>query len=160
MAMNSKPILDQTDLLIISKMLEEAKTPYAELGKELLVSGGTIHVRHNKLKELGIITGSTLKVNFQALGYEICAFVGINLTKSAFYDHVLKTLKTIPEIVSAHYTTGQYSIFVKLMCKDSAQLREVLSKQIGLIEGIKSTETFLSLDEPINRMPQVISSEA
>jgi len=159
MAKNSKSTLDQVDLLIISKMLEEAKTPYAELGKELFVSGGTIHVRHNKLKELGIITGSTLKVNFQALGFELCVFVGIYLTKSAFYDHVLRTLKTIPEIVSAHYTTGQYSIFVKLMCKDSEQLREILSRQIGMIEGIKSTETFISLDEPINRMPQVVSLE-
>jgi len=129
--MKTKSILDQVDLLILSKMLEEARTTYAELGKEIFVSGGTVHVRLNKLKDLGIITGSTLKVDFKLLGYEICAFIGIHLIKSAFYKDVVKALRTIPEVVNAHYTTGQYSIFAQVRCTDSENLRSVLSEQIG-----------------------------
>jgi len=158
--MKTKHNLDEVDLLILSKMLEEARTTYAEIGQEIFVSGGTVHVRLNKLKDLGIITGSTLKVDFKLLGYEICAFIGIHLIKSAFYEQVLRTLKTIPEVINAHYTTGQYSIFAELKCTDSENLRSVLSEQIGLIEGIQTTETFLSLEEPINRQPQIISEDS
>jgi Lrp/AsnC family transcriptional regulator for asnA, asnC and gidA len=160
MAMNQQTNIDQTDLLIISKMLEDSSTSYLELGKMIFVSGGTVHVRLNKLKKLGIITGSTLKVNYRVLGYEVLAFVGIYLTNSSLYQQVTETLETIPEIVSAHGTTGQYSILVKLICTDSDHLRDVLFNQIGMIAVIHRTESFLSLAEPIQRLPQVIPSES
>lgn len=158
--MNQQPKLDQTDLLIITQVLVDAKMSYSELGQSIFVSGGTVHVRLNKLQEYGIITGSTLKVNFRVLGYEVLAFVGIHLAKSSSYKQVIKILETIPEIVNArYYTIGEYSIFIQLMCTDSDHLREVLSNQIGLIEGIQRTETFLSLEEVIQRRPQVISDD-
>ena len=87
-------------------MLEDAKTSYAEIGKELHVSGGTVHVRLKKLSEMGVITGSKLKVDFSKLGFDVIAFVGIFLEKSQFYANVIADLKEIPEVISAHYTTG------------------------------------------------------
>ena len=154
--MKHKYELDETDLSIISMMLEDAKTSYAEIGQRLFVSGGTVHVRLKKLTELGIITGSKLKVNFSKLGYDIIAFIGIFLEKSQYYNDVIKDLKEIPEVVNAHYTTGNYSIFARLVCRDTDHLREVLSGKIQQIEGIQRTETFISLEESINRPPQVL----
>lgn len=157
--MKSKFDLDHIDLQIISMMLEDAKTSYAEIGQKLFVSGGTVHVRLKKLTEMGIITGSKLKVNYAKLGFDIIAFIGIFLEKSELYPNVIKSLKDIPEVISAHYTTGNYSIFTKIMCSDTDHLREVLSNKIQKIQGIQRTETFISLEESINRPPKVYDGE-
>ena len=137
--------LDNTDLRIIAMMLEDAKTSYAEIGKELHVSGGTVHVRLKKLSEMGVITGSKLKVDFSKLGFDVIAFVGIFLEKSQFYSDVIADLRNIPEVISAHYTTGNYSIFTKILCRDTDHLREVLSSKVQQIDGIQRTETFTFL---------------
>jgi len=151
--------LDKTDLSIIAMMLEDAKTSYADIGKELHVSGGTVHVRLKKLSEMGVITGSKLKVDFTKLGYDVIAFVGIFLEKSQYYTQVIESLDQIPEVISAHYTTGNYSIFARLICRDTDHLREILSNKVQQIEGIQRTETFISLEESINRPPTVITQE-
>ncbi len=147
--------LDNTDLRIIAMMLEDAKTSYAEIGKELHVSGGTVHVRLKKLSEMGVITGSKLKVDFSKLGFDVTAFVGIFLEKSQYYGDVIADLKKIPEVISAHYTTGNYSIFTQVICRDTDHLREVLSTKIQQINGVQRTDTFISLEEPIHRPPSV-----
>lgn len=157
--MKHKLELDDTDHQIISIMLDDAKTSYADIGQKLFVSGGTVHVRLKKLTEQSVITGYKLKVDFSKLGFDIIAFIGIFLEKSQFYPDVIKALKEIPEIVSAHYTTGNYSIFARVMCKDTDHLREVLSNKIQKIEGIQRTETFISLEESINRPPQIVQMQ-
>ena len=108
--MKPKHELDDIDLNIISIMLDDAKTSYADIGAKLFISGGTVHVRLKKLTELGIITGSKLKVDFEELGYDIKAFLGIYLEKSQYYSDVVIELKKIPEVISAHYTTGNLSL--------------------------------------------------
>ncbi len=151
-----KPIdIDRIDRAIISIMLEDAKTSYAEIGQRLFVSGGTVHVRLKKLIDQGVIKGSKLKVDFSKLGFDIVSFLGIYLERSNMYEKVIDQLKDIPEVVSAHYTTGSYSIFAKIMCKDTLHLRSVLSEKIQQIDGIQRTETFISLEESINRPPQI-----
>jgi Lrp/AsnC family transcriptional regulator, regulator for asnA, asnC and gidA len=143
--------IDQLDRQIISKLIEDANTPYTDLAKQLFVSSGTIHVRMNKLEKMGLVKGATLKIDYHKLGYDITAFLGIYLDKSSLYDDVAKQLEAIPEIVEAHYTTGLYSIFVKIMCRDTNHLRDILHDKIQKINGIQRTETFIALDESINR---------
>jgi len=140
-------------------MLQNAETPYAELGKKLFVSGGTIHVRIKKLEELGIIKGKKLKVNFSVLGYDITAFVGIFLEKSSLYDTVAKELEKIPEIIRLNYTTGNYSMYIEIVCKDINQLRRVLHDDLQKIKGIERTETLISLAESFNRSVRVAAEE-
>ena len=148
--------LDHVDLQIIALMLDDAKTSYADIGQQLFVSGGTVHVRLKKLMEMGIITGSSLKVDYSKLGFDIIAFIGIFLEKSQYYNDVVIELRKIPEVISAHYTTGNYSIFATIICHDTNHLREILSGGIQKIEGIQRTETFISLEESIERPPKVI----
>lgn len=147
--------IDKLDLSIIQEMLENAEMPYAELGKKLFVSGGTIHVRIKKLEELGIIKGKKLKVNLNKLGYDITAFVGIFLEKSSLYDVVAKELERIPEIIRLNYTTGNYSMYLEIICKDINQLRHVLHDDLQKIKGIERTETLISLAESFNRSARV-----
>lgn len=149
--------IDGVDLKIISILTFDAKTPYAELGEQIGVSAGTIHGRIKKMIDQGIIHGSKLSVDYNRLGYDICAFLGIYLKESNMYDSASRALKKIPEVVEAHYTTGVYSIFVKILCQDTDHLRRILSNKIQKIEGIQRTETFISLHESINR-PLLIDS--
>ena len=158
--MSLKLNLDKLDLQIIQEMLENAETPYAELGKKLFVSGGTIHVRIKKLEEFGIANGKKLSVNLKKLGYDITAFVGIFLEKSSMYDAVAKDLEKIPEIVRLNYTTGNYSMYIEIVCKDINQLRSVLHDELQKIKGIERTETLISLVESFNRNVQVTKNES
>lgn len=151
--------IDKLDLKIIQEMLDNADTPYAELGKKLFVSGGTIHVRIKKLEELGIVKGKRLKVNLSRLGYDITAFVGIFLEKSSLYDEVAKEIEKIPEIIRLNYTTGNYSMYLEIVCKDINQLRHVLHDGLQKIKGIERTETLISLAESFNRSASVIDQE-
>src|SRR6187397_614533 len=106
--MGAKLNLDKLDLQIIHAMMDDAGISYADLGKKLFVSGGTIHVRIKKLQEMGIVKGTKLNVDLKLLGYDITAFVGIYLEKSSLYDVVAEDLKKIPEIVRLNYITGNY----------------------------------------------------
>lgn len=157
--MATKFNIDKLDLSIIQEMLENAETPYAELGKKLFVSGGTIHVRIKKLEELGIVKGKRLKVNLNKLGYDITAFVGIFLEKSSLYDMVAKDLEKIPEIIRLNYTTGNYSMYIEIVCKDINQLRKVLHDDLQKIKGIERTETLISLAESFSRSVRVSGQE-
>jgi Lrp/AsnC family transcriptional regulator for asnA, asnC and gidA len=148
---NKSSDFDETDIHIISILTFDAKTPYAEIGERIGVSAGTVHGRIKKMIDHGIINGTRLSVDYTRLGFDICAFLGIYLRESSLYDAASKALKKIPEVVEAHYTTGVYSIFVKILCKDTDHLRSVLSDKIQKIEGIQRTETFISLHESINR---------
>jgi len=143
--------IDKLDKQILALLMEDATMPFTEIAKRLYVSGGTIHVRMKKLKDIGIVKSAHLAVNHHKLGYDISAFLGIYLQKSSLYNEVTDELVRIPEIVSAHYTTGTYSIFAKIICKDTQHLRHVLHGKIQNISGIQRTETFISLEESIDR---------
>src|SRR3982751_4436875 len=154
--MTAKLNLDKLDLDIIHHMMENAEISYADLGKKFFVSGGTIHVRIKKLEELGVVKGTKLNVDIKTLGYDVIAFIGIFLEKSSLYDTVAKELRKIPEIVRLNYTTGNYSMFAEVVCKNIQQLRFVLHDELQKIKGIERTETFISLDESFNRNVLVI----
>jgi len=156
-ALNSE--IDNLDIQILSILMKNATTPYTEIAKELIVSGGTIHVRMKKLEEMGVIKGASLEVDPQKLGYDITAFVGIYLEKSSLYDTVAKDLRRIPEIIRLNYTTGNYSMFLEIVCKDIDQLRFVLHDELQKIKGIERTETFISLEEDFSRNVQVAPAE-
>ena len=154
--MGSKLNIDKLDLQIIQALIEDADISYADLGKKLFVSGGTIHIRLKKLEEQKIIKGRKLVADLKALGYDVIAFIGVYLEKSSLYDAVANELKKIPEIVRLNYTTGNYSMFAEIVCKDIQQLRFVLHDKLQNIVGIERTETFISLEENFNRTVNVV----
>ena len=154
--MSSNYKIDNTDLKILEILMENAKRPYTEVAKKVFVSGGTVHVRMNKMEEAGIAEHTTIKVNYAKLGYDITAFIGIYLEKSALYDTVMAKLKAIPEITNIHYTTGNYSMFVKIHCKDTNHLKAVLHDKIQQVDGIERTDTMISLEESLDRNLKLI----
>ena len=147
--------LDKLDLLIIANMMQDSGISYADLGKKLFVSGGTIHVRIKKLQDLGVVVGTRLKVNLKLMGYDVVAFIGIYLEKSSMYDSVADDLNKIAQIVRLNYTTGNYGMFAEIVCKDITELKYVLHDELQKIKGIDRTETFISLSETFNRTVKV-----
>jgi Lrp/AsnC family transcriptional regulator for asnA, asnC and gidA len=147
--------LDNTDLAILNILMQDARRPFTEVAEEVFVSPGTVHVRMRKMEKLGLIKNSQLQVDLSKLGLDVTAFLGVYLQKSSLYDDVVTALKAIPEIVDCHYTTGAYSMFVKIVCRDTNHLKNILHDSIQPIEGIERTETFISLEESINRQVQL-----
>ncbi len=143
--------VDNIDLKILEILMQDSKKPFTEVAKKVNVSQGTVHVRMNKMEEAEIVEKNTLKINYAKLGYDITAFIGIYLEKSALYDQVLMKLKEIPEITNIHYTTGNYSMFIKIHCKDTNHLKIVLHDKMQQVEGIDRTETMISLEESLDR---------
>lgn len=143
--------IDNIDLQILDILNQNAKKPYTEVAKKVYVSGGTVHVRMKKMEDMGLVTGTTLELDYTKMGYDISAFIGIYLEKSAMYDDVILQLKKITEITNLHYTTGNYSIFAKLYCKDTKHLKDILYDKIQKIAGISRTDTMISLEESLNR---------
>ncbi|SNT35840.1 transcriptional regulator, AsnC family [Ekhidna lutea] len=143
--------IDNVDLKILNMLSEDAKMPYTEVAKKVFVSGGTVHVRMKKMEEMGIVKGTTLRIDYSKLGYDITCFLGIYLEKSSLYDRVVAELKEIHEIATIRYTTGNYNIFCKIYCKDTQHLKDVLHDKIQKVDGIESTETFISLEESVNK---------
>ena len=149
--MEKKTDLDPLDYKILKILVEDANLPYTEIGQRLDVSGGTVHVRMKKMESLGIVKGAQLLIDYSKIGWDISAFLGIYLDKSSLYEDVAKQLEAIPEVVNIHYTTGIYSIFAKIICRDTQHLREVLHDKIQRVSGIQRTETFISLEESLIR---------
>jgi Lrp/AsnC family transcriptional regulator for asnA, asnC and gidA len=78
-------MIDQLDRNILSALMTDAKTAYAELAGRFGVSPATIHVRIEKLKQQGVITGTHLAVDSKALGYDVECFIGIKLNSAGDY---------------------------------------------------------------------------
>src|SRR6478609_9552785 len=153
MALNYE--IDNTDLQILNILMENAFTPYTEIGKKLFVSPGTVHVRMNKMEKLGIVKPPQLQIDLAKLGMDVTAFIGVFLIRSDMYDKVVVQLKKIDEVVACNYTTGNYSLFLKLVCRDTQHLREVLHDKLQKIEGISRTETLISLEESFSRQMKI-----
>jgi Lrp/AsnC family transcriptional regulator for asnA, asnC and gidA len=147
--------IDKLDRQILSMLMLDSTIPYTEIAKELVISAGTVHVRMKKLIDTGVVVGSHLEINPSKVGYDICAFLGIFLDKGSEYNDSVARLKKVPEVVELHYTTGAYSMFAKIICRDTQHLREVLNEQIQAIKGVQRTETFISLEQSIKRQVEV-----
>ena len=147
--------LDNLDRDILRILQREARTPYAEIARELDVSGGTIHVRLGKMKTAGIILGARQEINYRALGFDVAALVGIRIASAHGIDVICDKLRAMPEIVEIHYTTGGYSLVAKVIVRQMEDLHKLLAGKLREHEEIGSTETFVILGTLEDRDPQI-----
>lgn len=143
--------IDNLDKKILAHLLQEARTPYAKIAENLDVSAGTIHVRIEKMRQAGVIQGTKVRIDPKALGYDVCCFVGVYLKSAKDYQPVKEQLIEIPEVIEAYYTTGQYSILLKVVAPDIDRFQHILINKLQSIEQVRSTETLISLQNPIYR---------
>ena len=139
-----------------SILSKNARIPFKDVAAACGVSRAAIHQRVQRLIEVGVITGSGFDVNPKSLGYTTCTYVGLNLERGSMYKEVVKRLQTIPEIVECHFTTGGYTMLLKLYARDNEQLMELLNSKLQSIPGVVSTETLISLEQSIKREIPVV----
>jgi Lrp/AsnC family transcriptional regulator for asnA, asnC and gidA len=144
-------IIDGTDKVILKTLMQDARKPILAISKITSISGAAVHQRIKKLEKARVISGSQIIINPKILGFKTVAFIGIYLDKAMRNPEAVNQLKNIPEVIECHYTTGNWSIFVKLLCKDNEHLMELLNKKIQSVEGVSRTETFISLQQQLNR---------
>ena len=147
--------IDGIDKEILRALMEDARTPILEIARKVGISGAAIHQRLRKLEKSELILGSKFIINPKALGYTTMAFVGIYLDKAMNNPEAVKQLQKIPEVLECHYTTGNWSIFIKILCRDNEHLMHLLNKEIQSIPGVSRTETFVSLQQQIDRQIKV-----
>ncbi len=143
--------IDLLDKKILSILSKNARIPFKDVAAECNVSRAAIHQRVQHLIDAGVITGSGFDVNPKSLGYSTCTYVGINLEKGSMYKDVVEQLKKIPEVVECHFTTGPYTMLVKLYARDNEQLMDLLNGKLQGIRGVVATETLISLEQSLKR---------
>jgi len=147
--------IDGIDKEILRDLMDDARKPILQIANKIGISGAAIHQRLRKLEQSGVIAGSKFVVNTKVLGYSTAAFIGIYLEKASSNPEVVKELKKIPEVLECHYTTGNWSILIKIICKDNEHLMQLLNKKIQSIDGVSRTETYISLEQQIERQIQL-----
>jgi len=143
--------VDKLDLKILGIISVNARVPFKDVAAVCGVSRAAIHQRVQRLIDAGVITGSGYHVSPKTIGYSTCTYVGITLERGSMYREVAAQLESIPEIVECHFTTGNYTMLVKLYCHDNEHLMELLNNKIQGIPGVTSTETLISLEQTVNR---------
>lgn len=138
--------IDKLDRKILGILSQNARIPFKDVAAECGVSRAAIHQRVQHLIENGVIIGSGFHVNPKSLGYTTCTYVGLNLERGSMYRDVVERIATIPEVIECHFTTGSYTMLVKLFAKDNEQLMDLLNNKIQSIPGVVSTETLISLE--------------
>ena len=151
----TKVNLDATDRKILRFLVKNARMPYLEIARECGISGAAIHQRIKKLEDSGVVLGSRLTVNPKMLGFDVCAFVNIRIQDRMMTVSVVEKIKHIPEVVECHFITGNYTLMVKLYCVDNEHLMHTIFDSILHIQGVSSTQTYISLDESFQREPYI-----
>ena len=141
--------LDEIDYKVLDLLIDNSRIPYTDIAKKLLISAGTVHVRIKKMEDAGIISGSSLKLDYKKLGYTFIAYIGIFLEKTHLTNEVLEKLNSIPFVTVAHITTGRFNIYCKIRSRNTNHAKEIIF-MIDDIDGVSRTETMISLEDSIN----------
>ncbi len=143
--------IDKVDRQILQCLLDDARTPYLEIARKLLVSGGTVHQRMAKMTELGLVTGSTLTLDRRKLGLDVTVLIGIHMKSAKNLNNLISKLDSWPEVIEAYYTTGNFALMIKVCVESIQSYHEFLSRKLQSIDSVQSTESFICLDQPISR---------
>ena len=152
---NERVLIDGLDKIILRALMKDARKSINEIAKTAGISGAAVHQRLKKLESSGLISGSQVVLNPKILGYKTMAFIGIYLDKAMRNPEAVKQLEKIPEVIECHYTTGNWSVLIKILCADNQHLMNLLNHKIQTIDGVSRTETFISLNQQIKRQIQL-----
>ncbi len=147
--------MDTIDRTILRLLMKNARMPYLEIARECGISGAAIHQRVKKLTDMGVIQGTRLVVDPKSLGFDVCAFIGIQLRDVALHGSTVESLRGVPEVVECYFLTGKYNLFLMVYCRDNEHLMRTLVERILTVPGIETTETLVSLDETFRRQVNI-----
>ena len=151
--------IDNLDRKILEIIMKNARIPSKDVALACNVSRAAIHQRIQRMVDMNIITGSGYHVNPKVLGYATCTYIGVKLEKGSMYRTVVPELEKIKEVVECHFTTGPYTMLIKVYARDNQHLMELLNDKIQHIHGVTATETLISLEQSMNREIPIVYPE-
>jgi len=143
--------IDKLDRKILEIISQNARIPFKDVAEVCKVSRAAIHQRVQKMIEMKVIVGSGYHINPKILGFNTCTYIGVKLERGSMYKDVVPELEKIPEVVECHFTTGPYTMLIKLYARDNEHFMELLNGRIQEISGVISTETLISLRQSFKR---------
>lgn len=147
--------LDSLDKKILRLIAEDARIPFLEVARSCNVSGAAIHQRIQKLNSLGVLKGSQFIIDPEKIGYEICAYIGLNLRNPEDFDKAVEALRNIPEVVECHYTTGDYDMFIKIYAFNNHHLLNIIHDRLQPL-GLSRSETIISFNSAFDRQLPIV----
>ena len=142
--------LDKLDRQILYMVSDDARVPFLEVARACNVSGAAIHQRIQKLTAMGILQGSQFVISPEKIGYETCAFIGLNLKNPENFDRVAAELKKIPEVTECHYTTGNFDMFIKIYAMNNHHLLTIIHDKLQPL-GLSGSQTLISFHSAFER---------
>lgn len=143
--------IDDLDKKILNIIMRNARIPSKDVAVQCGVSRAAIHQRIQRLIDMKVITGSGYTINPRMLGFNTCTYIGVSLEKGSMYREAVQQLEGIPEVVECHFTTGPYSLLIKVYARDNQHLMQLLNDRIQHITGVTETETLISLEQSMHR---------
>jgi Lrp/AsnC family transcriptional regulator for asnA, asnC and gidA len=143
--------LDKLDRKILEIISQNARIPFKDVAEVCGVSRAAIHQRVQKMIEMKIIVGSGYHINPKVLGFNTCTYIGVKLERGSMFKDVVPELEKISEVVECHFTTGPYTLLIKLYARDNEHFMELLNGRIQEIPGVIATETLISLRQSFKR---------
>ena len=137
--------IDQLDRQILRLIADDARIPFLEVARLCNVSGAAIHQRIQKLNAMGVLRGSQFVIDPEKIGYETCAYIGLNLKDPGTFD----------EVVECHYTTGNFDMFIKLYAVNNHHLLTIIHDKLQPL-GLASSQTLISFHSAINRQLPIV----
>lgn len=147
--------LDSLDKKILRLIAEDARIPFLEVARSCNVSGAAIHQRIQKLNSLGVLKGSQFIIDPEKIGYETCAYIGLNLRNPEDFDKAVEALRNIPEVVECHYTTGDYDMFIKIYAFSNHHLLNIIHDRLQPL-GLSRSETIISFNSAFDRQLPIV----
>ncbi|MBQ7509375.1 MAG: Lrp/AsnC ligand binding domain-containing protein [Prevotella sp.] len=148
--------LDRLDKQILKLISADARIPFLEVARICEVSGAAIHQRIQKLTNMGVLKGSQFIIDPEKVGYETCAYIGLNLKNPEDFDRVVEELKDLPEVTECHYTTGNFDMFIKIYAKNNHHLLDIIHDKLQPL-GLSSSQTLISFHSAFERQLPVMA---
>ena len=151
--------IDKLDRQILEVISRNARIPFRDVAEQCNVSRAAIHQRVQRMVESGVITGSGYHVNTKVLGFLTSAYIGVKLEKGSMYKEAIPEFEKIPEVTECHFTTGPYTLLVKMYARDNEHLMDLLNNRIQEIPGVVATETMISLNQSVKRKVPILRED-
>jgi len=147
--------LDKTDLKILSELSNDSSISIPKLSEKINVNTSVVYSRIKRLVKTKLIKKFTIDVNDKELGYTVKSLTGINMD-SKQRDVVIEELFKIPGVREISEVTGRFDILVSMFAKNLPEMHRLISEEIGKIQGIVSSESFIEMKRRKKQMPYMI----
>lgn len=149
--------LDDLDRRLLHCLAQSPRAGIMELARQLEVARGTVQARMEKLHQRGVVTGYGPDIDLRAIGYDVLAFVTLEIAQGAL-ETVVAHLSTIPEVLEVHTTTGPGDLLCRVVAPTNADLQPLIGRMLAT-GGIERTTTQIALTEQIpHRVLPLVSS--